>query len=38
MRWVQKAAEYGYGAVALADVNSLAGVVDLCKDAYDNRS
>ena len=38
IRWVQKAAEYGYGAVALADVNSLAGVVDLCKDAYDNRS
>ncbi len=32
-RWVEKAAEYGYGAVALADVNSLAGVVDLCKAA-----
>ena len=32
-RWVEKAAEYGYGAVALADVNSMAGVVDLCKAA-----
>jgi DNA polymerase III alpha subunit len=32
-RWVWKAAEYGYGAVALADVNSLAGVADLCKTA-----
>lgn len=32
-RWVEKAAEYGYGAVALADVNSLAGVVDLYKAA-----
>jgi DNA-directed DNA polymerase III PolC len=32
-RWVQKAAEYGYGAVALADVNSMAGTVDLCKAA-----
>ena len=37
LRWVEKAAEYGYGAVALADVNSMAGVVDLCKDAHDNR-
>ncbi len=32
-RWVDKAAEHGYGAVALADVNSLAGVVDLYKAA-----
>lgn len=32
-RWVVQAAEYGYGAVALADVNSMAGVVDLCKAA-----
>ncbi len=32
-RWVAKAAEYGYGAVALADVNSLSGVVDLYKAA-----
>ncbi|MBN1360711.1 MAG: DNA polymerase III subunit alpha [Sedimentisphaerales bacterium] len=32
-RWVERAAEYGYGAVALADVNSLAGVVDLYKTA-----
>jgi len=30
-RWVQKVAEYGYGAVALADVNSMSGVVDLCR-------
>ncbi len=30
-RWVEKVAEYGYGAVALADVNSMSGVVDLCK-------
>jgi len=28
-RWVETAAELGYGAVALADVNSLAGAVDL---------
>jgi len=28
-QWVASAAEYGYGAVALADVNSLAGAVDL---------
>ncbi|MEN6426144.1 MAG: PHP domain-containing protein [Phycisphaerales bacterium] len=33
LRWVQRAAEYGYGAVALADVNSMAGTVDLCKAA-----
>ena len=33
LRWVQKVAEYGYGAVALADVNSMSGVVDLCKAA-----
>jgi error-prone DNA polymerase len=33
LRWAQKVAEYGYGAIALADVNSLAGVVDLCKVA-----
>lgn len=32
-RWVQRAAEYGYGAVALADVNSMAGTVDLCRAA-----
>jgi DNA polymerase III alpha subunit len=32
-RWVQKVSEYGYGAVALADVNSMSGVVDLCKAA-----
>ncbi len=32
-RWVAKAAEYGYGAVALADVNSLSGAVDLWKAA-----
>ena len=32
-RWVQQAAEYGYGAVALADVNSMSGVVDLCQAA-----
>jgi DNA-directed DNA polymerase III PolC len=32
-RWVEKAAEYGYGAVALADVNSLSGAVDLCETA-----
>jgi DNA-directed DNA polymerase III PolC len=30
---VEKAVEYGYGAVALADVNSMSGVVDLCKAA-----
>ena len=33
LRWVEKVAEYGYGAVALADVNSMSGVVDLCKAA-----
>jgi len=32
-RWVEKTAEYGYGAVALADVNSMSGVVDLCETA-----
>ncbi len=32
-RWVQKAAEYGYGAVAVADVNCMSGVADLCQDA-----
>jgi DNA polymerase III alpha subunit len=29
-RLVQKAAEYGYGAVALADVNTMCGAVDFC--------
>ncbi|MBP7051299.1 MAG: DNA polymerase III subunit alpha [Phycisphaerae bacterium] len=33
LRWVQKVAEFGYGAVALADVNSMSGLVDLCKAA-----
>ncbi|MCX5646664.1 MAG: PHP domain-containing protein [Phycisphaerae bacterium] len=33
LRWVQNAAAYGYGAVALADVNSMSGVVDLCQAA-----
>ena len=33
VRWVRQVSEYGYGAVALADVNSLAGVVDLCQAA-----
>ncbi len=32
-RWVETAAELGYGAVALADVNSLAGAVDLYRAA-----
>jgi DNA polymerase III alpha subunit len=32
-RWVARAAECGYGAIALADVNSMAGVVDLYKTA-----
>ena len=32
-RWVEKAAEYGYDAVALADVNAMSGVVDLCQAA-----
>jgi len=32
-RWVARAAECGYGAVALADVNSLSGAVDLWKAA-----
>ncbi|MHC4517747.1 MAG: helix-hairpin-helix domain-containing protein [Planctomycetota bacterium] len=30
-RWVERAVDYGYGAIALADVNSMSGVVDLCK-------
>jgi len=33
LRWVQKAAEYGYGAVAVADVNCMSGVADLCQEA-----
>ena len=33
LRWVEKVAEYGYGAMALADVNSMSGVVDLCQAA-----
>jgi DNA polymerase III alpha subunit len=33
LRWVRQAAEHGYGAVALADVNSMSGVVDLCQAA-----
>jgi len=32
-RLVRKAAEYGYGAIALADVNSMYGVVELCREA-----
>jgi DNA polymerase III alpha subunit len=32
-RWVQRAAELGYGALALADVNGMAGVADLCQAA-----
>jgi len=32
-RWIRKAKEYGYGAVALADVNSLYGAVDFYKAA-----
>ena len=32
-RLVRKAKEYGYGAVALADVNSVYGAVDFCKSA-----
>lgn len=32
-RLVQKATEYGYGAVALADVNTMCGVVDFCRAA-----
>ena len=32
-RWVRKAKEYGYGAVALADVNSLYGAVDFYQAA-----
>jgi DNA-directed DNA polymerase III PolC len=33
LRWVEKAVECGYGAVTLADVNCMAGVVDLCQAA-----
>jgi len=32
-RLVHKAIEYGYGAIALADVNSMSGVVDFCQAA-----
>ena len=32
-RLVKKAKEYGYGAVALADVNAMYGAVDFCKAA-----
>ncbi|MFC1633647.1 PHP domain-containing protein, partial [Planctomycetota bacterium] len=32
-RWVHKAKEYGYGAIALTDVNSMYGVVDFCWSA-----
>jgi len=32
-RWAEKAAELGYGAVALADVNCMAGAADLYKAA-----
>ena len=32
-QWVATAAKYGYGAVALADVNSLSGAVDLFQAA-----
>jgi DNA polymerase III alpha subunit len=32
-RLVQKAREYGYGAIALTDVNSMYGIVDFCKAA-----
>ncbi len=32
-RLVQRAKEYGYGAIALADVNSMYGVVDFCRTA-----
>ena len=30
-RWVHKAREYGYGAMALTDVNAMYGVADFCK-------
>jgi len=30
-RWVERAAEDGYAAVALADVNTMAGVVEFCQ-------
>ena len=32
-RWVHKAKECGYGAIALADVNSMYGAVDFCRSA-----
>ncbi len=32
-RLVQRAKEYGYGAIALTDVNSMYGAVDFCKSA-----
>jgi len=32
-RLVQKATEFGYGAAALADVNTMCGVVDFCRAA-----
>lgn len=32
-RLVQRAKDYGYGAIALADVNSMYGVADFCKCA-----
>ena len=32
-RWVHQAKEYGYGAIALADVNSMYGAVDFCRSA-----
>jgi DNA polymerase III alpha subunit len=35
-RLIQKAREYGYSAVALADVNSMSGLIDFCKTAKAN--
>jgi DNA polymerase III alpha subunit len=32
-RWVARAVEYGYEAIALTDVNALYGVADFCKAA-----
>ena len=32
-RLVQRAKEYGYGAIALADVNSMYGAADFCREA-----
>jgi DNA-directed DNA polymerase III PolC len=32
-RWVSKAGEYGYGAIALTDVNAMYGVADFCRSA-----